>query len=127
MDLNHSLSTVPVLLYHFVMCSSPHRTSKEEDILHPLEHLLLTLGDDLTTHGLIFMAETYHFVECSSHGLNPQALLLSYQLISVALHGSNFHPAAVYVPNSFEHILLLPKRKIPPNIFIYFEFIGSHA
>ena len=61
------------------------------------------------------------------HGLNPQALFLSYQLISVALHGSNFHPTAVYVPHSFEHIILLPKRKIPPYIFIYFGFIGSHA
>ena len=41
--------------------------------------------------------------------------------------GSNFHLAVVYVPDSFEHILLLPKRKIPPEIFIYFGFIGSHA
>ena len=28
-----------------VTCSSPHKTSKEEDILHPPGHLLLTLGD----------------------------------------------------------------------------------
>ena len=27
-----------------VTCSSPHRTSKGEDILHPLGHLLLTIG-----------------------------------------------------------------------------------
>ena len=31
-----------------VICSSPHRTSKEEDILHPLGHLLLRFGDDFT-------------------------------------------------------------------------------
>ena len=30
-----------------VTCSSPHRTSKEEDILHPLGHLLLISGADL--------------------------------------------------------------------------------
>ena len=34
-----------------VTCSSPHRTSKEEDILHPPEHSLLTLRADFTTHG----------------------------------------------------------------------------
>ena len=42
-----------------VTCSSPHRTSKEEDILHLPGHLLLTLGDDFTTHGLLFKAEIY--------------------------------------------------------------------
>ena len=99
-----------------VTSSSPHRTSKEEDILHPHGHLLLRFGADFTTHGLLFKAATYQFLECSTHGLNPQALFLSYQLILVALHGSNFHLAAVYVPDSFEHIFLLPKRKIPPDI-----------
>ena len=34
-----------------ITCSSSHRTSKEEDFLHPPGHLLLTLGDVLTTHG----------------------------------------------------------------------------
>ena len=97
-----------------VTCSSPHRTSKEEDILHPLGHLLLIFGADFTTHGFLFKAATYQFLECSTHVSNPQALFLSYQLISIALHGSNFHPAAVYVPDSFEHILLLTKRNIPP-------------
>ena len=55
-----------------VTFSSPHRTSKEEDILHPFGHLLLTLGVVFTTHGLLFMAATYQFLECSSHVLNPQ-------------------------------------------------------
>ena len=109
-----------IILYSF-------RNSKEEDILHPLGHLLLRLGDDFTTHGFLFKAAKYNFLEFSTHGSNPQALFLSYQLISVALvHGSNFHPAAVYVPNSFEHIIILPKRNIHPDIFIYFGFIGSH-
>ena len=101
-----------------ITCSSPHGTSKEEDILHPPGHLLLTLGADFTTHGLLFKAATYQLLDCASHASNPQALLLSYQLISVALHGSSFHPVVLYVPNSVEHIILLPKRKIPPGIII---------
>ena len=99
-----------------VTCSSPHKTSKEEDILHPSGDLLLTLGADFTTHRLFFKASTYQFLECSSHGSNPQALFLSYQLISVALHGSSFHPTAGYISDLVEHIILLPKRKIPPEI-----------
>ena len=55
-----------------VTCPSPHRTSKEEDMLHPLGHFHLTLGVDFTTHGLIFKAEIYRVLGCSSHGLNSQ-------------------------------------------------------
>ena len=39
-----------------VTCSSPHRNSKEEDILHPPGHFLLTLGADFTSHGLMLKA-----------------------------------------------------------------------
>ena len=49
-----------------VRCSTPHRTSKEVDFLHPPGHLLLTLGDIFTTHGFLFMDTTYQFLECSS-------------------------------------------------------------
>ena len=42
-----------------VTCSSPHRTSKEEDILNPPGHLLLTLGDDFKNHCFLFMYEIY--------------------------------------------------------------------
>ena len=129
MELNHSLSTVPGLLYlpFFITCSSPHRTSKVGDILHPPGHLLLTLGADFSSHGLMFKAEIYQLFGCSSHGLNYQSLFLSNQLISVALHGSSFHPTTLYIYDLVEHILLLPKRKIPPDIIILFGFRGSHA
>ena len=80
-----------------ITCSSPHRTSKEEDILHQPEHFLLTLGADFTTHGLLIMAETYQFLEFSSHGLNPQENFLTCQLILVSLHGSSLHRAVVYI------------------------------
>ena len=86
--------------------------------MHLPGHLLLTLGADFTTHGLIFKAATYQLLECSSHGLNPQAPFLSYQLISVALHGSIFHPTAFYISDLVEHIILLPKRNIPPKIMM---------
>ena len=48
-------------------------------------------------------------------------------MISAALHGSSFHRVAVYISDSVECIVILPKWKIPPDIFIYFGFIGSHA
>ena len=92
-----------------VTCSSPHRTSKEEDILHPLGHLLLKIGADFTTHGLLFKATTYHFLECSTHGSNPQEPLLFLQMISATLHGSSFHRATAYISDSVESIVLLPK------------------
>ena len=110
-----------------VTCSSPHRTSKEEDILHPLGHLLLKIGADFTTHGFLFKGATYQFLEFSTHGLNPQEPLLFLQMISAALHGSSFHRAAVYISNSVECIVLLSKRKIPPDISVFLGFMSSLA
>ena len=67
----------------------------------------------------------YQLLGCSSHGSNSQAPLLSHQLISTALHGSSFHHAVVYIPDSVGHIILLPNKKIPPNISMLFGFMGS--
>ena len=61
-----------------VTCSSPHRTSKEGDILHLSGHFLLTLGADLNTHGFLFKAAIYHLLGCSSHGSNSQAPFLMF-------------------------------------------------
>ena len=55
---------------------------------------------------------------------NSQALFLPYQLISIALHGFIFHPALVYIYDLVEYIVLLPKRKIPPEIRNLFGFMG---
>ena len=79
-----------------VICSSPHRTSKEGDILHPPGDLLLTIGADITSHGFLFKASIYQLLGCFSYGLNDQALFLSHQLILVPLHGSSFHAATIY-------------------------------
>ena len=106
-------------------CSSPHKTSKVGDILYPPRHFFLTLRDDFTTHGFLFKDEIYHIVGCSSHGSNSQECFLSLQLISVALHGSRFHHAAVYIYDSVGYIVLLPKRMIPPDISMLFGFMGS--
>ena len=119
MELNNSLSTIPRLLYllYLITCQYPDITSKAGDILHSLGHLLLTLGADITSHGLLFKAAilvAWVLLRWS----NSQALLLSYQLISVALHGSSFHPATVYIYDLVEHILLIPKRNIPLEIII---------
>ena len=51
---------------YLITCSSPHKTSKAGDILHFLGHLLLTLGADFTSHGLMFKAAIYHLFGCSS-------------------------------------------------------------
>ena len=75
----------------------------------------------------MFKAAIYQLLGCSSHGLNSQAPFLSHQLISSTLHRFIFYLAAVYILDSVEHIILLPKRKIPPNIVTLFGFIGSHA
>ena len=103
---------------YLITCSSPHRTSKDGDILHSPGHLILTLEADFTSHGSMFKAEIYQFLGFTSHGSNFQALFLSHQLISVVLHGSSFHLAVVYASNSVQHILLIPKRKIPLDIII---------
>ena len=112
----HSLGdSLPI---YFITCSSPHRTSKDGVILHPPGHFLLTLGAYFTSHGLMFNAAIYQFLGFSSHGSNSQEIFLSHQLISVSLHGSSFHLAVVYVPDSIENFIILPKRKIPPDIVI---------
>ena len=113
--LHSPMDSLPIYL---ITCSSPHITSKDGDILHLPRHLLLTLGADFNSHGLMLKDEIYHIFGFSSHGSNSQAIFLSHWLISVALHGSNFHLATVYVPDSVEHIPLLPKRKIPLDIII---------
>ena len=122
--LHNPMASLPIYL---ITCSSPHRTSKVGDILHLPRHFLLTLGADSTSHGLMFNAKIYQFIGCSSHGSNSQAHFLSHQLISAALHGSSFHPAAVYIPDSVGHIILYLKRNIPPDISTLFGFIGSPA
>ena len=88
--------------------------------MHSIGHFLLTIGDDFTSHGLMFKAAIYQLIGFFSHGSNSPALFLSRQLISVALHGSSFNLVVVYVSDSVEHIRLLPKRKIPPYIIIEF-------
>ena len=117
-------SSLPIYL---ITCSSPHRTSKDGDILHSPGHFLLTLGADFTSHGLMFKAAIYQLLGFSSHGSNSQELFLSHQLISAALHGSSFHCSTVYISDSVEYIILLPKRNIPPDISILFGFRGSPA
>ena len=93
--------------------------------MHLPGHLLLTLGADFTTHGLLFKADIYHILRCSSHGSNSQELFLSLQLISTTLHGSSFHHAIVYISDLVEYIVLLPKSKITLDISILFGFMGS--
>ena len=60
-------ASLPIYL---ITCSSPHRTSKDGDILHSPGQLLLTIRDDFTSHGLMFKDEIYQLFGISSHGSN---------------------------------------------------------
>ena len=113
--LHSPRASLPIYL---ITGSSPYRTSKDGDFLHSPGHLLLTLGVDFTSLGLMFKAEIYQVIGCSSHGSNSQSLFLSYLFIAVALHGSSFHLAVVYIFYLVEHFILHSKRKIPPYIII---------
>ena len=46
-SLHGPRASVPTFL---ITCSSPHKASKVGDIMHPPIHLILTLGDDFTSH-----------------------------------------------------------------------------
>ena len=62
------------LHFYLITCSSPHRTSKDGDILHSPGHLLLTLRDDFKSHGLMFKYEIYQFLGCCK-GNHPMAMV----------------------------------------------------
>ena len=84
--------------------------------MHLPGQFLLTSKDDFTSHGSMFKATTSQLLGFTLHGSNSQALLPFYQIISVALHGPIIYYANVYDPNQVEHIPLLPKKNIPPDI-----------
>ena len=52
-------SPMAPLPFYLITCSSPHRISKDGDILPSPGHFLLTLGDDVISHGLMFKATIY--------------------------------------------------------------------
>ena len=62
-------ASLPIYL---ITCSSPHRTSKDGDILHSPRHLLLTLGADFMPHGFLLKDEIYQVIWCFSHVFNSQ-------------------------------------------------------
>ena len=114
-SLDSPRASLPIYL---ITCSSPHRTSKDGDILHSHGHFLRKLGADFTSHSLMFKDEIYQFFGFSSHGSNSQAPLLSHQLILVSLHESSFHLVAIYICDLVEDILLNKKNKINPKIIV---------
>ena len=52
-SLHGPMTSLP---FYLITCSSPHSTSKDGDIMHSPRHLILTLGDDFTSHGSMFKA-----------------------------------------------------------------------
>ena len=64
-----------------------------------------------------FISIGLNFMSLHHIGADYDSQELSRHWISVVLHGPCFHPAIVL--NPCEHISLLPKKNIPPDINIY--------
>ena len=62
---------------YMITCTLPYNDNEIGYILHLLGHFLLTSGDDFTSHGSMFKAETSQLLGFTSHGSNSQAPMLS--------------------------------------------------
>ena len=65
-----------------------------------------------SSHGILF---GLNYSPSGSKFKSEEYHLLSHQCISIVLHGLRIHDANV--PEFIEHIPLLPKKNIPPDIF----------
>ena len=83
-------------------------------------HLKLMLQDPYDSLGVTYCQSLQvsfgHGILFGSRFNSEENHSLSYQCISVVLHGMRIHHAIV--PELVEHIPLLPKKKIPPDILI---------
>ena len=99
-----------------ITCVSPCSASKYGDLLHSLGCLILSFGVGCTSHALKHKVHQDSFVCDSNIKMNEHSMFLFCQIILVALHGLRIYYIVFYVPNQVEHIPLLPKRKISPEI-----------
>ena len=80
---------------------------------HSIGHLFNLSGVDFISIGSKFKSSHHIGIDYNSQG---PSVFLSHHWISVVLHGPSFHHVVVLDPG--EHISLLPKKKIPPEIII---------
>ena len=113
----------PPLPSCMITCTLPYNDNEIGDILHSLGNVLLKPRCYFTSHGSMFKDEKYHFLRFTSRGFNYEELFLFHQCTSVSLHGPIIYYAHVYVPDSDEHIHVLPKRKIHLVLIILLESI----
>ena len=71
---------------------------------------------DLNLHGLKCQAHQDSFGPNSKIKLNEHSIFLFCQIISVSLHDTIIYYATIDVLDKVEHIPILPKKEIPPNI-----------
>ena len=82
--------------------------------------LAYSLGAYTTTFGSMFQDNLVSFgLDLKKFKYGEHPLFLSHQFTSVSLYCYGFHLVVVYVLDSVDHFLLIiPKRKISPDIII---------
>ena len=83
-------------------------------LFHPILGSDMTFGLKFQDHQVSF-GPNFTFIG-SKIKLNGNLLLLFFQIIVIALHGSKIYYVVVYVLDQVEHINFLPKKNIPPDI-----------
>ena len=78
--------------------------------------MILPFGAESTSHGLKYQSHQDSFEIHFKIKLNAHSLLPFCHIISLSLHGPINSYADVYVADQLEHIPLLPKNNIPPDI-----------
>ena len=104
---------MPFLCSYNITCTHPLCVNEDGDMIFSLGQLFHLSGAHFISTGLKF--NSYHQLGADYKSQDP-SILLSHHWISVVIHGPSFHPAAVL--DLGEHISLLPKKKIPPEINI---------
>ena len=89
-----------------ITCTYPLCVNEVGGIIHSLGQL----------YGVDFISIGSNFKSLHHLGAEYKSQEISHYWISVVIHGPSFHPAVVFDPS--EHISLLPKKKIPPDISI---------
>ena len=99
------------LCSYMITCTHPLYVNGVGDIIHLLGQLFQLSGDD-------FISICFNFKSLHHLGADYNSQDISHHWILVFLHGPSFHRAVVLDPG--EQISLLPKKKITPDISIYF-------
>ena len=101
-----------------ITCTHPLYVNKDGDMIHSLGQLFHLSGDHFISTGSKFKSS--HHLGADYKSQDP-SVFPSHHWISVVLHG------LIAVLDPGEQIYLLPKKKIPPDISIYFGAAATPA